>query len=96
MKCSNTVITGLDAYQGINKLDELKGIEETYLYTATKQLLSPPDTVTGTSSSKTSPIIITAISLTQLKAASITVRYYDSCNYGLTVENIKWLVIEEV
>ena len=77
MKCSDAVITGLDTYQGINELDEFKGMEDTDWYTVTKQLLSPPDTVTGTSSSKTSPIIITAISRKRLKAASITVHYYD-------------------
>ena len=96
MKCSDAVITGLDIYQGINELDEFKGMEETDWYTVTKQLLSPPDTVTGTSSSKTSPIIITAISLKRLKAASITVRYYDSCDYCLPAENMKWPVIKEV
>ena len=69
---------------------------ETDWYTVTKQLLSPPDTVTGGTSSKTSPIIITAVSLKRLKVALITVRYYYSCGYDLMVENTKWPLIEEV
>ena len=96
MKCDDAVITGLTKYQGINELDEFKGMEETDWYTVAKQLLSPPDTVTGGVSSKTSPIIITAVSLKRLKAASITVRYYYSCGYDLTVENMRWPLIEEV
>ena len=76
MKCSDKVIKGLDTYQGINELEEFKGMVDTDWYTVTKQLLSPPDTVTGGTSRKTSPIIITAVSLKHLKAASTTVRYY--------------------
>ena len=71
-------------------------MEGTYWYTVAKQLLSPPDTVTGGTVTKTSPIIITAVSLKCLKAASITVRYYYVCGYDLTVENMKWPLIEEV
>ena len=96
MKCSDEVVNGLDTYQGINDLDEFKGMEETDWNTVTKQLLSPPDTVTSGTSTKTSPIIITAVSLKRLKAASIMVHYYYSCGYDLTVENMKWALIEEV
>ena len=73
LKCSEAVITGLNIYQGINELKEFKGMEETDWSTVTKQLIRLPDTVDGTSSSKTSPTIITAISLKPLKAASITI-----------------------
>ena len=90
MKCSYAFITGLDAYQGINDLDEFKGMDEIDWYTVKKKkLISPPDTVTGTSFIKTSHIIITEISLERLKATSITVLYYDLCGYSLTVENVK-------
>ena len=96
LKCSEAIITGLNIYQGINELKEFKGMEETGWSTVTKQLISRPDKVDGTSSNKTSPIIITAILLKRLNAASITIRYYDSCDYGISAENMKWPVIKEL
>ena len=53
LKCSEAVITGLNIYQGINELKEFKWMEETGWSTVTKQLISRPDKVDGTSSNKT-------------------------------------------
>jgi hypothetical protein len=45
---------------------------------------------------KRSPIIITATSMKRWKAASCAVRYYVSCGYDLTVQNMKWICVEEI
>ena len=96
MKCSQKVIDALDLYQGIDDLSEFKVFESKEWEGIAKQLLSPPDKVVGNKTVKQSPIIMTAISLKRLKGASIAVRYYDMCGYTLTVENMKWPLVEEV
>ena len=96
MKCSKKVIDALDLYQGIDDLSEFKVFESKEWEGIAKQLLSPPDKVVGNKTAKQSPIIMTAVSLKRLKGASIAVRYYDMCGYTLTVENMKWPLVEEV
>ena len=50
----------------------------------------------GNKTAKQLPIIMSTVSLKRLKGASIAVRYYDMCGYTLTVENMKWPLVEEV
>ena len=96
MKCSKKVIDALDLYQGIDDLSEFKVFDSKEWDEIAKQLLSPPDKVVGIKTVKQSPIILTAVSLKRLKGSSIAVRYYDMCDYTLTVENMKWPLVEEV
>ena len=51
---------------------------------------------TGGTLVKQSPIIITATSMERLKVTSCAIRYYFSCGYDLTVQNMRWICIEEI
>ena len=98
MKCKPDVIKALEDYQGITDVETFGEFENEEWNGVVKQFLSPPMKSGGTPQAPTltrqSPIIITAISLKRLKAASCAVRYYKSCGYPLTVQNMAWVCVE--
>lgn len=98
MKCKPDVIKALEDYQGITDVETFGEFENEEWNGVVKQFLSPPMKSGGTPQAPTltrqSPIIITAISLKRLKAASCAVRYCKSCGYALTVQNMEWVCIE--
>ena len=98
MKCKPDVVKALEDYQGIDDVETFGEFETEDWIGVVKQFLSPPMKSGGTAAAPTlnrqSPIIITAISLKRLKAASCAVRYYKSCGYALTVQNMEWVCIE--
>ena len=98
MKCNYDVVKALEDYQGITDVETFGEFESEEWNGVVKQFLSPPMKSGGTAQAPTltrqSPIVITAISLKRLKAASCDVRYYKSCGYPLTVQNMAWVCIE--
>jgi len=77
IKCKPEVIEALEDFQGVTSVDEFEEFESDEWNGIVKQFLSPPMIVGGTALvptlDKQSPIIITAISLKRLKAASCAV-----------------------
>ena len=96
MKCNTNVITALKDYQGVNSVEEFEEFASSEWDGIGKQFLSPPMKKVSGVLEKQSPIVITAISMKRLKAASCAVRYYVTCGYDLTVENMKWICVEEI
>ena len=98
MKCNYEVVKALEDYQGITDVETFGEFESEEWNGVVKQFLSPPMKSGGTAQAPTltrqSPIIITAISLKRLKAVSCALRYYKSCGYPLTVQNMAWVCIE--
>ena len=77
MWCKSEVVKALEDYQGITSVGEFEEFEPDEWNNIAKQFLSLPMVAGGTSSAPTmvkqSPIIITALSLKRLKAASCAV-----------------------
>ena len=70
------LIQAFDDYQGVTTIDSFEDFESEECNSIVKQFLSPPMKVgLGGALEKQSPIIITAISLKRLKAASCASRY---------------------
>ena len=96
MKCNTNVIKALKDYQGVTSVEEFEEFASSEWDGIGKQFLSPPMKKVSNVLEKQSPIVITAISMKRLKAASCAVRYYVTCGYDLTVENMKWICVEEI
>ena len=96
MKCKEEVVKALEDYQGVKEIDSFEEFESDKWNGIAKQFLSPPMKEVSGNLVKPSPIIITATSMKRLKAALCAIRYYFSCGYVLTVQNIQWSCIEEI
>ena len=87
LKCSNPVIESLKLHQEIDAVNKLYEFEDKDWDTISKQCLRPP---TG------DPVIIPVITLKRLKASSKAAKYYTWCGYTMTVQNMKWSIIEKI
>lgn len=87
LKCSDLVIQSLKDHQEIDSVNMLFELESSDWETISKQCLRPP---TG------DPVIIPVMTLKRLKASSKAARYYTWTGYRMTVQNMKWPIIEKI